>query len=80
VTTCALFSSQFFENHKSIALKIQIFLGGCSATIPVALQYPRVLFTGWGLRGLEAMTWVRVAGEAGRRALPTAGKREGISF
>jgi hypothetical protein len=47
---------------------------GCSATVPV------VLFTGWGLHGLEATTSFRGAGEAGCRVLPTAGKREGISF
>jgi hypothetical protein len=49
------------------------------------LQYPRatvslVLFAGWGCKGLRATARVWGAGEAGRRALPTVGKREGISF
>jgi hypothetical protein len=48
--------------------------------VGVVPQYPRVLFTGWGLRRLEATTRVRGAEEAGRRALPKAGKREGTSF
>ena len=39
-----------------------------------AIQYPRVLFTAAAARA------ARVLGEAGRGALPTAGKREGISF
>ena len=45
------------------------------ATVPAALQYPRVLFTWWWRwLGLGAL------GEADRGASPTAGKREGISF
>lgn len=48
--------------------------------VVVALRYPRILFTGWGLRGLEATARVRGARKADRRALPTAGKREEISL
>ena len=49
--------------------------GDVRATVPAALQYPRVLFTWWWRwLGLGAL------GEAGRGASPTAGKREGISF
>ena len=49
--------------------------GDVRATVPAALQYPRVLFTWWWRwLGLGAL------GEAGRGASPTAGKREGIFF
>jgi hypothetical protein len=40
---------------------------------------PRVLFTG-GCEGERAAARVGGAGNAGRGASPTAGKREGISF
>jgi hypothetical protein len=48
--------------------------------VVVVLQYPWILFTGWGLRELEATARVRGARKANRRALPTANKREGISL
>ena len=49
---------------------------GCCATVPAELQYPV------GTVHISAMATARVggAGNAGRGALPTAGKREGISF
>ena len=49
------------------------------------LQYrgdtvPRVLYTGGGCESERAAARVLGAGNAGRGASPTAGKREGISF
>jgi hypothetical protein len=66
--------------RRNLAALIQDCYGGCSATVLAALQYPWVLFTGWGLRWLETTARVRGAREAGCRALPMAGKREEISF
>ena len=50
------------------------------ATVPAVLQYARELFTGGGCEGERAAARVLGAGNAGRGASPTAGKRKGISF
>ena len=63
-----------------IVVGIEIVREGSSdgrATVPAVLQYPRVLFTRWRRLGFWGR---RGARNAGRGALPTAGKREGISF
>ena len=54
--------------------------GCCRTTVPAVLQYPRVLFTRWRAVRVRAAARVGGAGNAGRGASSTAGKREVISF
>jgi hypothetical protein len=60
-----------------LVLRAEIVEGatdGCCATVS------RALFVGWAVRVRGRELGVRGTGEAGHRALPTTGKREGISF
>ena len=52
---------------------------GCD-TVPAVLQYRGYCSQGGGCEGERAAARVGGAGNAGRGASPTAGKREGISF
>ena len=50
------------------------------ATVPAVLQYRGYCSQEEGCEGKRAAARVGGAGDAGRGASPTAGKREGISF
>ena len=54
--------------------------GCCRATVPAVLQYHGYCSRGGGCEGERVAARVGGAGNAGRGASPTAGKREGISF